>query len=133
MRDTETMRIAVTAAETGHLVLSILHTPDVAPTVSRISDSFPLERQNTIRQELAMSLAAVLTQILLPSKRGGRIPAAELLMVGYGARQHIRRNSLQHLHQEITLTRNKGSFSLEESLVQLVKHGHIDLEDALGS
>jgi twitching motility protein PilT len=131
MRDPETMRIAVAAAETGHLVLSTLHTTDVANTVSRISDSFPLERQNTIRQELAMALAAVLTQVLLPTKNGGRMPAAELLMLGYGARQHIRRNSLQHLHQEITLTRNKGSFSLEESLVQLVKNGHIDREDAL--
>ena len=131
MRDPETMHIAVAAAETGHLVLSTLHTTDVANTVSRISDSFPLERQNTIRQELAMALAAVLTQILLPAKNGGRIPAAELLMVGYGARQHIRRNSLQHLHQEITITRNKGSFSLEECLGQLVQQGHIDREDAL--
>lgn len=131
MRDPETMRIAVAAAETGHLVFSTLHTTDVANTVSRISDSFPLERQNTIRQELAMALAAVLTQVLLPTRNGGRMPAAELLMVGYGARQHIRRNSLQHLHQEITITRNKGSFSLEESLGQLVKQGHIDREDAL--
>jgi twitching motility protein PilT len=131
MRDPETMRIAVAAAETGHLVLSTLHTTDVANTVSRISDSFPLERQNTIRQELAMALAAVLTQILLPTKNGGRIPAAELLMVGYGARQHIRRNSLQHLQQEITITRNKGSFSLEECLGHLVQQGHIDREDGL--
>jgi twitching motility protein PilT len=131
MRDPETMRIAVAAAETGHLVLSTLHTTDVANTVSRISDSFPVERQNTIRQELAMALAAVLTQVLLPTKNGGRMPAAELLMLGYGARQHIRRNALQHLHQEITITRNKGSFSLEESLGQLVKHGHIEREDAL--
>jgi twitching motility protein PilT len=131
MRDPETMHIAVAAAETGHLVLSTLHTTDVANTVSRISDSFPLERQNTIRQELAMALAAVLTQILLPAKNGGRIPAAELLMVGYGARQHIRRNSLQHIHQEITITRSKGSFSLEECLGQLVQQGHIDREDAL--
>jgi twitching motility protein PilT len=131
MRDPETMRIAVAAAETGHLVLSTLHTTDVANTVSRISDSFPVERQNNIRQELAMALAAVLTQVLLPTKNGGRMPAAELLMLGYGARQHIRRNALQHLHQEITITRNKGSFSLEESLGQLVRHGHIDREDAL--
>jgi twitching motility protein PilT len=130
MRDTETMRIAVAAAETGHLVFSTLHTTDVATTVSRIADSFPLERQSTIRQELAMSLAAVLTQILLPSKHGGRYPAAELLMVGYGARQHIRRNALQHLHQEIAITKKKGSFTLEESLVQLISDGHISREDA---
>jgi twitching motility protein PilT len=131
MRDTETMRIAVAAAETGHLVLSTLHTIDVASTVSRISDSFPLERQNSIRQELAMALAAVHTQILLPKRGGGRVPAAELLIIGYGARQHIRRNALQHLHQEIALTKKKGSFSLEESLVQLIREGQIEREDAL--
>lgn len=131
MRDPETMRIAVAAAETGHLVLSTLHTTDVASTVARICDSFPLERQNTIRQELAMALTAVLTQILLPSKTGGRYPAAELLMLGYGAKQHIRRNMLQHLHQEITITKKTGSFSLEESLVDLVSQGHISREEAL--
>jgi twitching motility protein PilT len=131
MRDPETMRIAVAAAETGHLVFSTLHTTDVASTISRISDSFPMERQNTIRQELAMALAAVMTQNLFSSKLGGRIPAAELLLVGYGARQHIRRNALQHLHQELTLTKSKGSFSFEESLAQLVGQGHLDREDAL--
>ena len=131
MRDPETMRIAVAAAETGHLVFSTLHTVDVASTINRISDSFSDERQNTIRQELAMALAAVHTQILLPSKSGGRYPAAELLIIGYGARQHIRRNQLQHLHQEITITKKKGSFTLEESLVQLISQGHVDREDAL--
>jgi twitching motility protein PilT len=131
MRDPETMRIAVAAAETGHLVFSTVHTTDVASTVSRISDSFPAERQATIRQELAMALAAVHTQVLLPAKGGGRLPAAELLMIGYGARQHIRRNALQHLHQEITITRKMGSFTMEESLVQLVQSGRIEREDAL--
>jgi twitching motility protein PilT len=131
MRDPETMRIAVAAAETGHLVLSTLHTTDVASTVARISDSFPLERQSSIRQELAMAIAAVHTQLLLPKKGGGRIPAAELLMVAYGARHHIRRNALQHLHQEIALTKKKGSFTLEDSLVQLIHTGQIDREDAL--
>lgn len=131
MRDPETMRIAVAAAETGHLVLSTLHTTDVASTIARISDSFPPERQPTIRQELAMALSAVLTQVLLPSKLGGRVPVAELLMIGYGARQHIRRNALQHLHQEITMTKNKGSVSQEESLQQLVQQGAIDREAAL--
>lgn len=131
MRDPETMRIAVAAAETGHLVLSTLHTTDVASTVGRIADSFPVERQNSIRQELAMALAAVLTQVLLPSKHGGRLPVAELLMMGYGARHHIRRNQLQHLHQEIPLTKKKGSFTLEESLVTMVRNGDIEKEEAL--
>lgn len=131
MRDPETMRIAVAAAETGHLVFSTLHTTDVASTIARISDSFPPERQPTIRQELAMAISAVLTQVLLPSKRGGRVPVAELLMIGYGARQHIRRNALQHLHQEITMTKNKGSVSQEESLQQLVRQGDVDREEAM--
>src|SRR5580765_3786519 len=131
MRDPETMRIAVTAAETGHLVFSTLHTTDVASTISRIADSFPPERQSSIRQELAMSLSAVLTQILLPSKRGGRYPAAEMLLIGYGARVHIRKNNIHQLHQEITMTKKAGSFSLEESLVTLMPQGHIDREDAM--
>ncbi len=131
MRDPETMRIAVSAAETGHLVFSTVHTTDMASTVSRVSDSFPLERQNTIRQELSMALAAVVTQILVPTKTGARLPASELLMMTYAARQHVRRNALQHLHQEITISKKSGSFSLEESLVELVMQGHISREDAL--
>jgi twitching motility protein PilT len=131
MRDPETMQIAVTAGETGHLVMSSLHTPDVTTTVARIADSFPLERQNTIRTELSMALAAVLTQTLMPRIGGGMIPAAELLMIGYGARQHVRKNALQHLHQEITITRKHGSFTLEESLTELVKRDLIDRKDAM--
>jgi twitching motility protein PilT len=131
MRDPETMQIAVAAGETGHLVFSSLHTTDVATTVARIADSFPTERQNTIRQELAMALAAVLTQTLMPRTGGGLVPGAELLMVGYGARQHVRKNALQHLHQEITITRRQGSFTLEESLTDLVRQGLVDRKDAL--
>ena len=131
MRDPETMRIALAAAETGHLVLSTVHTTDAASTVARIADSFPDERQNTIRQELSMALAAVMTQTLLPKVGGGLVPAAELLMVSYGARQHIRKNALQHMHQEMTITRKLGSCTLEESLAQLVKHGLVDRRDAL--
>jgi twitching motility protein PilT len=130
MRDPETMKIALSAAETGHLVLSTVHTTDVGSAVSRIADSFPSERQNTIRQELAMALAAVLTQTLLPRHGGGLVPAAELLMIGYGARQHVRKNALQHLHQEITITRRFGSFSLEESLARLVKDGMVEWREA---
>ena len=130
MRDPETMKIALTAGETGHLVLSTLHTTDVTSTVARVADSFPPERQPTIRQDLSMALGAVLTQTLLSRAGGGRVPAAELLMVGYGARQHIRKNALQHLHQEITITKRSGSITLEESLAQLVHKGSISAEDA---
>jgi twitching motility protein PilT len=130
MRDPDTMRMAVSAAETGHLVFATVHTTDVAAALSRIVDAFPNERQNGIRQELAMALAAVLTQMLVPSIDGTRIPVAELLIASYGARQHVRKNALQHLHQEITMTRNLGSFTLEESLARHVQNGRLDRADA---
>jgi twitching motility protein PilT len=131
MRDPETMRIALTAAETGHLVFATVHTTDVAAAIARITDGFPSARQNAVRQELAMSLAAVLTQTLVSSRHGGLVPVAELLMVGYGARQHVRRNALQHLNQEITITRKAGSFTFEESLAKLVQSGALERADAL--
>jgi twitching motility protein PilT len=130
MRDPETMQIALAAGETGHLVLTSLHTTDVPSTIGRLTDSFPAERQPTVRQDIAAALAAVFVQALLPARAGGLVPAAELLMVGYGARQHIRRNALQHLHQEITISRKHGSFTLEESLARLVKAGTVSREDA---
>jgi twitching motility protein PilT len=131
MRDPETMRIALQAAETGHLVFATVHTTDVAAAVSRIADAFPSERQNAVRQELAMAAAAVLTQTLVPARTGGLIPIAELLIVSYGARQHIRKNALQHLNQEITITRKAGSFTFEESLARSVQNGLLDRQDAL--
>jgi len=112
-------------------VLSSLHTNDFAATVARIGDSFPPERQNTIRQELAMALAAVMTQSLVPVRSGGRVPIAELLLMSYGARQHIRKNALQHLHQEIAMTRRSGSFSFEDSLASLVRSGTLERQDAV--
>lgn len=130
MRDPDTMKIALTAGETGHLVFSTVHTTDVTSTVARVADSFPSERQPTIRQDLAMALSAVMTQALLPRKGTGRVPAVELLIVGYGARQHIRKNALQHLHQEITITKRNGSITFEESLAQLVRSGQIAPEEA---
>jgi twitching motility protein PilT len=131
MRDPETMRIALSAAETGHLVFATVHTTDVAAAVSRITDGFPSERQNAVRQELAMALAAILTQTLVPTRVGGIVPVAELLMVSYGARQHIRKNALQHLNQEITITRKAGSFTFEESLARLVQNGVLERSEAM--
>jgi twitching motility protein PilT len=81
-----------------------------------------------------MSLSAVLAQTLiprLPAAGGGVIPGAELLIVGYGARQHVRKNALQHLHQEITITRKNGSFTFEECLADLVKRDCIDRKEAI--
>ncbi len=130
MRDPEAMRMALAAGETGHLVLTTLHTTDVASTIGRMTDSFPAERQPTIRQEIAAALAAVFVQTLLPRTGGGRVPAAELLVLGYGARQHIRRNALHQLHQEITVTRKNGSFTLEDCLAGLVKRGLVERGEA---
>lgn len=131
MRDHESMRIALSAAETGHLVFSSIHTTDIASAIARICDSFPNERQNTIRQELSLAIAAVMTQTLIARSGGGRVPASELLMVGYGARQHIRKNTLQHLHQEMSLTRKHGSLTLEDSLARLVRAGLISRAEAV--
>jgi twitching motility protein PilT len=131
MRDPESMRLALTAAETGHLVISTLHTTDVTSTVGRMADSFPVERQPTIRQEISLALSAVLIQTLLPRKSGGLVPAVELLMVQLGARQHIRKNQLHHLHQEISLTRRFGSLTFEESLATLVRTNQVSVEAAL--
>ena len=78
-----------------------------------------------------MALSALVMQTLLPKIGGGRVPAAELLMVSYGARQHIRKNALQHLHQEITITRKHGSFTFEESLAELVKRGLVERSEAM--
>jgi twitching motility protein PilT len=72
-----------------------------------------------------------MTQTLVPRTSGARIPAVELLMLGYGARQHVRRNALQHLHQEMSLTRRQGSITLEDSLGRLVKAGQITRAEAL--
>lgn len=131
MRDPETMGIALSAAETGHLVFSTVHTSDAAGAVARLADSFPTERQNTIRQEIAMALAAILSQHLLPRADGkGRVAAAELFFATYGARQHIRKNALQHLHQEVTLSRKSGSVTMEESLARLVRAGLVAPEEA---
>ena len=131
MRDPETRQIALAAAETGHVVYSSVHTTDAASSVGRIADAFPAERQATVRQDLAMALAAIYVQTLLPRKGGGLVPAGELLLMSYGARQHVRKNALQHLHQEITLTRKAGSFTLEDSLNRLVRDGLIDRADAV--
>ncbi len=131
MRDPETMQIALAAAETGHVVFSSVHTTDAASTVARIADAFPPERQATVRQDLAMALAAVYTQTLIPQPNGGLVPAGELLMMSYGARQQVRKNAVQHLHQEITMSRKLGSFTLEDSLNRLVREGRIDRAEAL--
>jgi twitching motility protein PilT len=131
MRDLETVATALTAAETGHLILSTLHTNDAVQAIHRIIDVFPPAQQAQIRQQLALSLHAVVAQQLVPRADGhGRVPAVELLLATYGVRNLIRNDQLHKLYNELTLGKRQGMLTFEESLTQLVREGMIDLEEA---
>ncbi len=131
MRDLETMATAISAAETGHLVLATLHSNDAVQSVHRIVDVFPPAQQAQIRQQLALSLHAIVAQQLVPRADGrGRIPAVELMLATFPVRHHIRSDKLEKLYNEITLGKRQGMTSFEESLAQLVREGRIDLEEA---
>ena len=131
MRDLETVATALTAAETGHLVLSTLHTNDAQQAVHRVVDVFPSGQQAQIRHQLALALHAIVVQQLVPKADGlGRVPGVELLLANYAVRHHIRSDNLQKLYNEITLGKRQGMISLEESLAQLVQSGAVDLEEA---
>jgi twitching motility protein PilT len=131
MRDLETMSTAISAAETGHLVLATLHSNDAVQSVHRIVDVFPPSQQAQIRQQLALSLHAIVAQQLVPRADGrGRIPAVELMLATFAVRHHIRSDKLEKLYNEITLGKRQGMTSFEESLAQLVREGRIDLEEA---
>jgi twitching motility protein PilT len=131
MRDLETIATAITAAETGHLILSTLHTSDVASAVNRIVDVFPPEQQTQIRNQLSLALNAIVVQHLIPRKDGrGQAVAVELLLANQAVRNHLRNNKLQNLASEITLGKRAGMISLEDSLSKFVQQGLITIEDA---
>ncbi|HEX9458534.1 MAG TPA: PilT/PilU family type 4a pilus ATPase [Thermoanaerobaculia bacterium] len=131
MRDLETVATALTAAETGHLILSTLHTSDVAQAIHRIVDVFPPGQQTQIRQQLSLSLNAIVVQQLLPASAGdGRTVAVELLLANAAVRNHIRRDKMENLISEITLGKRQGMISIEDSLARLVRKGVITLDDA---
>ncbi|HEX8618044.1 MAG TPA: PilT/PilU family type 4a pilus ATPase [Thermoanaerobaculia bacterium] len=131
MRDLETVATALTAAETGHLILSTLHTSDAAQAIHRIVDVFPPAQQTQIRQQIALSLNAIIVQHLIPrSDNKGRAVAVEVLLANYAVRNHIRNEKLQNLATEITLGKRHGMISLEDSLAALVREGLITPEDA---
>jgi twitching motility protein PilT len=131
MRDLETVATALTAAETGHLILSTLHTSDVAQAIHRIVDVFPPVQQTQIRQQLSMSLNAIIVQQLLPASTGdGRAVAMEVLLANPAVRNHIRRDKMENLITEITLGKRQGMISIEDSLARLVRQGVITIEDA---
>lgn len=132
MRDSETIAAALTAAETGHLVLSSLHTNDAAQTVSRILDTFPSGYQSQIRQQLSLALLAVISQQLVRAANGaGRYPAVEILAATGATRNLIRRGDDHQLRASIETGRADGMMTMEQSLVELVRAGRISRETAL--
>jgi twitching motility protein PilT len=131
MRDSETMAAALTAAETGHLVLTSLHTNDAAQTVSRILDTFPSGYQSQIRQQLSLALLAIISQQLLPAANGiGRYPAVEILIASSAIRNLIRRGDDHQLRANIETGRSEGMLTMEQSLAELVSAGRVSRETA---
>jgi twitching motility protein PilT len=131
MRDSETIAAALTAAETGHLVLSSLHTNDAAQTMSRILDSFPESNQSQIRQQLSLALLAVIAQQLVPAiGHVGRYPAVEIMMATPAIRTLIRTGKDHQLRSHISTGRGDGMMTMDQSLAELVRAGRISRETA---
>ena len=132
MRDYETISAAVTAAETGHLVMSTLHTIGAAQTIDRIIDSCPPEKQNQIRTQLSSILRGVITQSLIPTSNGtGRIAATEILVGTDAACNLIRENKCHQLNTVMQSGRSMGMHTLNNDLARLVNSGIITKENAL--
>jgi twitching motility protein PilT len=132
MRDLETIAAALTLAETGHLVLSTLHTQDAAQTVDRIIDVFPPYQQEQIRVMLASSLKGIVSQILVPRADGeGRVAAREVLIVTPGISAIIREGKTHQIYSAIQTGSNQGMCTMEKSLADLVRTGIVSEQDAL--
>jgi twitching motility protein PilT len=130
MRTPETMAAAVTAAETGHLVFSTLHTNNAAQTIDRIIDSFPPSQQDQIRIQLAASLAGIFSQRLLPRVSGGLIPACELLINNTAVANLIREKRTHEIQTVIETGSDEGMIDMNRSLAELVRMGEITVESA---
>ncbi len=130
MRDPETISIAVTAAETGHLVLSTLHTNTAAQTIDRIIDSFPADQQSQIRLQLAASLAGIFSQRLVPRVSGGLIPVYELLINNNAIANLIRDKRTHEINTVIETGSAEGMIDLNRSLASLVQAGEVSVENA---
>jgi twitching motility protein PilT len=132
MRDLETISLAITAAETGHLVFSTLHTVDSAQTIDRIVDVFSPEQQAQIRTQLSVTIQAVISQTLLPLKDGsGRVAAYEIMVATPSIRTLIRDGKTHHLYMDIQTGVDLGMQTLDASLLKLLKENKIDYEHAL--
>jgi twitching motility protein PilT len=131
MRDPETMKMAITIAETGHLVFATLHTNSAAQTIDRIIDSFPEGQQNQIRTQLAATLEAVFSQRLIPSVDGKQVVACEALIATPAVRNTIREGKIHQMDNIIQTSADVGMFLLESSLANLVSSGVVDGKVAL--
>jgi twitching motility protein PilT len=130
MRTPETVSTAVTAAETGHLVLSTLHTNNASQTIDRIIDSFPGDQQDQIRAQLAASLLGIFSQRLVPRIAGGLIPAYELLLNNSAVSNLIREKRTHEIDVVIETGMESGMVDLNRSLMELVRSGEISIENA---
>jgi twitching motility protein PilT len=130
MREKETISTAVTAAETGHLVFSTLHTNTAVQTIDRIIDSFPPEQQGQIRMQLASSLTGIFSQRLIPRVSGGLIVAYELLINNTAVSNLIRTGKTHQIETVLETSLQEGMINMDRSLMQLVKQGEITPEDA---
>ncbi|HEX8591323.1 MAG TPA: PilT/PilU family type 4a pilus ATPase [Candidatus Paceibacterota bacterium] len=130
MRDQETISSAVTAAETGHLVLSTLHTNNAAQTIDRIIDIFPPNQQGQVRVQLAGSLAGIFSQRLIPRISGGLIPAYELLINNNAVANLIREGRTHEITTVIQTSSQEGMIDMDRSLAELVRRGEVTIEHA---
>lgn len=130
MRDYETISSAVTAAETGHLVLSTLHTNNAAQTIDRIIDMFPSEQQAQVRVQLAGSLIGIFSQRLIPRVSGGLIPAYELLINNNAVSTLIRDARTHEISSVIQTSSQEGMIDMDRSLAELVRRGEVTVEHA---
>lgn len=130
MRDAISIGTAMTAAETGHLVFSTLHTNSASQTIDRIIDSFPAEQQNQVVSQLAATLVAIMSERLLPRISGGRVPAVEIMIVNPAIRNLIRERKFYQIDLVIETSLQEGMVTLNRSLVNLVKNKEISLENA---
>ncbi|MDA9231003.1 type IV pilus twitching motility protein PilT [Rickettsiales bacterium] len=129
MRDVETTKLALTAAETGHLVLATLHTMSAAQTINRIIDIFPSSEKNIARSMLSSSIQAVISQRLLKKKEGGRCAAFEIMIANNSIKNLIREDKIPQINSAIELGQKQGMVSMKDSLEILVAKNHISQED----
>ena len=131
MRDYETIGIAITSAETGHLVFGTLHTSSAAQTVSRIVDVFPADQQPQVRIQLASNLIGVISQILLPKKDNtGRCLACEVMLANAAVRNNIRSGKVEAIYQTLQTSSAEGMQTMDQHLIRLCREGKIDSEAA---